>query len=49
MDANFHLLFASHTASVEKCFTRADGSSFDYVINFAAETKFSQPKEVSAV
>ncbi|KAF9164145.1 hypothetical protein DFQ26_001791 [Actinomortierella ambigua] len=33
-------------ASVEKCFTRADGSSFDYVINLAAETKFSQPKEV---
>ncbi|KAG0251713.1 hypothetical protein BG011_007426 [Mortierella polycephala] len=36
----------SSTASVEKCFTRADGSSFDYVINFAAETKFSQPKEI---
>ncbi|KAF9310301.1 hypothetical protein BG000_008408 [Podila horticola] len=36
----------SNPASVEKCFTRADGSSFDYVINFAAETKFSQPKEI---
>lgn len=36
----------SSTASVEKCFARADGSSFDYVVNFAAETKFSQPKEI---
>ncbi|KAF9416776.1 hypothetical protein BGZ94_010122 [Podila epigama] len=36
----------SNAASVAKCFTRADGSSFDYVINFAAETKFSQPKEI---
>ncbi|KAF8915626.1 hypothetical protein BGZ58_005436, partial [Dissophora ornata] len=35
----------SNAAAVEKCFTRADGSSFDYVINFAAETKFSQPEE----
>ncbi|KAF9570106.1 hypothetical protein BGW38_008779, partial [Lunasporangiospora selenospora] len=35
----------SNSASVEKCFTRADGSSFDYVINLAAETKFSQPEE----
>ncbi|KAF9375900.1 hypothetical protein BGZ80_006742, partial [Entomortierella chlamydospora] len=35
----------SSPASVEKCFTRADGSSFDYVINLAAETKFSQPNE----
>ncbi|KAI1316791.1 hypothetical protein EDD11_009457 [Mortierella claussenii] len=30
----------------EKIYTRADGSSFDYVINFAAETKFSQPPEI---
>ncbi|KAF9963850.1 hypothetical protein BGZ65_009614 [Modicella reniformis] len=30
----------------EKIFTRPDGSSFDYVINFAAETKFSQPSEI---
>ncbi|KAK3825555.1 MAG: hypothetical protein J3Q66DRAFT_294441 [Benniella sp.] len=30
----------------DKIFTRSDGSSFDYVINFAAETKFSQPPEV---
>ncbi|KAI1315529.1 hypothetical protein EDD11_000675 [Mortierella claussenii] len=36
----------SNPASVEKCFTRADGSSFDYVVNFAAETKYSQPKEI---
>ncbi|KAG0305806.1 hypothetical protein BGZ98_003559 [Dissophora globulifera] len=36
----------SNTSSVERCFTREDGSSFDYVINFAAETKFSQPEEI---
>ncbi|KAG0007057.1 hypothetical protein BGZ65_010259 [Modicella reniformis] len=36
----------SNPASIEKCFTRADGSSFDYVINLAAETKFSQAKEI---
>ncbi|KAF9423767.1 hypothetical protein BGZ76_003614 [Entomortierella beljakovae] len=36
----------SNQASVEKCFTRSDGSSFDYVINLAAETKFSQPDEI---
>ncbi|KAF9903727.1 hypothetical protein EC991_003421 [Linnemannia zychae] len=30
----------------EKMYTRADGSSFDYVINFASETKFSQPPEL---
>ncbi|KAG0242753.1 hypothetical protein B0O80DRAFT_437388 [Mortierella sp. GBAus27b] len=31
--------------SVKKCFARADGSSFDYVINLASETKYSQLKE----
>ncbi|KAF9897273.1 hypothetical protein BX616_005888, partial [Lobosporangium transversale] len=36
----------SNAASIEKCFTRPDGSSFDYVINLAAETKFSQPNEI---
>ncbi|KAF9177621.1 hypothetical protein BGZ51_008349 [Haplosporangium sp. Z 767] len=30
----------------EKIFTREDGSSFDYVINFASETKFSQAPEI---
>ncbi|KAF9272535.1 hypothetical protein BGZ68_002329, partial [Mortierella alpina] len=30
----------------EKIFTRDDGSSFDYVINFASETKFSQQAEI---
>ncbi|KAG0208031.1 hypothetical protein BGX33_006500 [Mortierella sp. NVP41] len=30
----------------EKMYTRADGSSFDYVINFASETRFSQPPEL---
>ncbi|KAG0239229.1 hypothetical protein BGW41_007845 [Actinomortierella wolfii] len=35
-----------NAAAVQKCFTRADGSSFDYVVNLAAETKFSQPKEI---
>ncbi|KAF9936256.1 hypothetical protein BGZ67_002518 [Mortierella alpina] len=29
-----------------KIFTRDDGSSFDYVINFASETKFSQLAEI---
>ncbi|KAF9281047.1 hypothetical protein BKA57DRAFT_291575 [Linnemannia elongata] len=36
----------SSPASIEKAFNRADGSTFDYVINFAAETKFSQPNEI---
>ncbi|KAG0356481.1 hypothetical protein BC939DRAFT_183218 [Gamsiella multidivaricata] len=30
----------------EKIYTRSDGSSFDYVINFAAETKFSQHADI---
>lgn len=30
----------------DRIFSRADGSSFDYVINFASETKFSQLAEV---
>ncbi|KAG0251950.1 hypothetical protein BG011_007300 [Mortierella polycephala] len=30
----------------EKIFAREDGSSFDYVINFASETKFSQAPEI---
>ncbi|KAG0351750.1 hypothetical protein BG005_008763 [Podila minutissima] len=30
----------------DRIFTRADGSSFDYVINFASETKFSQLAEI---
>ncbi|CAO3572990.1 unnamed protein product [Mortierella alpina] len=30
----------------EKIFTRDDGSSFDYVINLASETKFSQLAEI---
>ncbi|KAF8940811.1 hypothetical protein BGZ58_004725, partial [Dissophora ornata] len=30
----------------ENIYTRADGSTFDYVINFAAETKFSQLAEI---
>ncbi|KAF9402386.1 hypothetical protein BGZ94_004945, partial [Podila epigama] len=29
----------------DKIFSRADGSSFDYVVNFASETKFSQLPE----
>ncbi|KAH8554855.1 hypothetical protein BGW37DRAFT_481379 [Umbelopsis sp. PMI_123] len=32
--------------SIEKCYTRSDGSEFDYVFNFAAETKYSQVPEV---
>ncbi|KAK3828531.1 MAG: hypothetical protein J3Q66DRAFT_322894 [Benniella sp.] len=36
----------SNPASIKKCFTREDGSSFDYVINLAAETKFSQADEI---
>ncbi|ORZ13008.1 hypothetical protein BCR41DRAFT_307613 [Lobosporangium transversale] len=36
----------SNTKKFEKIYTRADGSSFDYVINFAAETKFSQLAEI---
>ncbi|KAF9922523.1 hypothetical protein FBU30_007344 [Linnemannia zychae] len=36
----------SSEASIERSFNRADGSNFDYVINCAAETKFSQPEEI---
>ncbi|KAF9996039.1 hypothetical protein BGZ79_010237 [Entomortierella chlamydospora] len=39
----------SNTIPPEKfdnIYTRADGSSFDYVINFASETKFSQLAEI---
>ncbi|KAG0051811.1 hypothetical protein BGZ83_003287 [Gryganskiella cystojenkinii] len=36
----------SNPESVAKCFSREDGSSYDYVFNFAAETKFSQPVEI---
>lgn len=32
--------------SVESCFAREDGAEFDYVFNFAAETKYSQVPEV---
>ncbi|KAG2189247.1 hypothetical protein INT44_004389 [Umbelopsis vinacea] len=32
--------------SIEKCYTRSDGTEFDYVFNFAAETKYSQVSEV---
>ncbi|CAO3680728.1 unnamed protein product [Umbelopsis vinacea] len=32
--------------SIEKCYTRQDGTEFDYVFNFAAETKYSQVPEV---
>ncbi|KAM3581786.1 hypothetical protein VKS41_005946 [Umbelopsis sp. WA50703] len=32
--------------SIEKCFTRQDDTEFDYVFNFAAETKYSQVPEV---
>ncbi|KAI9487954.1 hypothetical protein BDB00DRAFT_83521 [Zychaea mexicana] len=35
-----------HPASVANCFTKADGTEFDYVFNFAAETKYSQVSEV---
>ncbi|KAI9276747.1 hypothetical protein BDA99DRAFT_494018 [Phascolomyces articulosus] len=35
-----------HPASVESCFTKPDGTEYDYVFNFAAETKYSQVKEV---
>jgi len=35
-------------ASIEKVFTRACGSSYDYVFNFAAETKYSQADEIYA-
>ncbi|KAI8149686.1 hypothetical protein BJV82DRAFT_588937 [Fennellomyces sp. T-0311] len=33
-------------ASVESAFTKPDGTEFDYVFNFAAETKYSQVPEV---
>ncbi|RUS33798.1 hypothetical protein BC938DRAFT_483812 [Jimgerdemannia flammicorona] len=32
--------------SIEKCYTRADGEQFDYVFNFAGETKYSQTEEL---
>ncbi|KAG2226452.1 hypothetical protein INT45_014196 [Circinella minor] len=33
-------------ASVESCFNKPDGTEYDYVFNFAAETKYSQVQEV---
>ncbi|KAI9483315.1 MAG: hypothetical protein EXX96DRAFT_557676 [Benjaminiella poitrasii] len=35
-----------HPASIAACFDRNDGKEFDYVFNFAAETKYSQVPEV---
>ncbi|KAI9027178.1 hypothetical protein CLU79DRAFT_740703 [Phycomyces nitens] len=35
-----------HPAAIASCFEREDGSSFDYVFNFAAETKYSQVPEI---
>ncbi|KAI7875675.1 NAD(P)-binding protein [Lichtheimia hyalospora FSU 10163] len=32
--------------SVAKCFTKSDGGEYDFVFNFAAETKYSQAPEV---
>ncbi|KAF7722582.1 hypothetical protein EC973_002935 [Apophysomyces ossiformis] len=32
--------------SIQACFQRTDGKEFDYVFNFAAETKYSQVPEV---
>ncbi|KAI8373920.1 hypothetical protein EDC96DRAFT_497956 [Choanephora cucurbitarum] len=33
-------------ASIAACFDRQDGNQFDYVFNFAAETKYSQVPEI---
>lgn len=33
-------------ASIAACFDREDGREFDYVFNFAAETKYSQVPEI---
>ncbi|CAO3650577.1 unnamed protein product [Mucor hiemalis] len=33
-------------ASIKACFDREDGREFDYVFNFAAETKYSQVPEI---
>lgn len=33
-------------ATVESCFTREDGTEFEFVFNFAAETKYSQSPKV---
>ncbi|KAI9318392.1 hypothetical protein BX666DRAFT_1927480 [Dichotomocladium elegans] len=35
-----------NATSVANCFTKEDGSEYDYVFNFAAETKYSQVPEV---
>ncbi|KAI8097950.1 uncharacterized protein B0P05DRAFT_461143 [Gilbertella persicaria] len=35
-----------HQASISACFDREDGKEFDYVFNFAAETKYSQVPEI---
>lgn len=32
--------------SIAACFDREDGRQFDYVFNFAAETKYSQASEI---
>lgn len=37
------MLYINTTASIASCF---EGVEFDYVFNFAAETKYSQVKEV---
>jgi nucleoside-diphosphate-sugar epimerase len=36
----------SYKAKIAACFDREDGSEFDYVFNFAAETKYSQVPEI---
>lgn len=33
-------------ASIAACFNREDGKEFDYVYNFASETKYSQVPEI---
>ncbi|OZJ05954.1 hypothetical protein BZG36_01180 [Bifiguratus adelaidae] len=37
---------ALFTASIKRCFTRENGEEFDYVFNFAQETKYSQSDEI---
>ena len=41
-----HTHSARTVASIAACFDREDGREFDYVFNFAAETKYSQVPEI---